>query len=307
MKSNITKINVVGIGGAGCNIINGFAGKIKNINTIAIDTDIISLNLCKAGEKILSGNSFLEGKGSGGKPEIGKSAVKDSEIEIKNAINDSGIVVIVAGFGGGTGSGAFSIVAKIAKELGILTIVIFTRPLRNEEKHKFEIMLDAVNKLSENTDASLCIDNEKLINIFTNVVSLNIAYNYINDYVRSFIECISRMVNSNNTIIIDLNDLQDIFENPSKLSFGSGKSLSKEGPLIAYERAIKNEFFDDSIENATSIIVFISGDKKLRLDYISIIEGLIMRRGNENAIFYHVLNTEENEGFTVSIIAVREN
>jgi len=194
MGSATTKMSLIGIGGAGCNTINRLSGiehgVIPYVNTVAIDTDEIELSRCKAKTKILIGEKIMNGTGSGGKPENGKRAAKENEAAIKEAVKDSDIVFLTAGFGGGTGSGASGVVAQIAKALGIKTIVAYIMPFTVEGEIKMNNARRAVDNISKIADAYYPIDNEKMLHNFPQNISANDAFYQIDDIIRNLIKSI---------------------------------------------------------------------------------------------------------------------
>jgi cell division protein FtsZ len=221
MESTIKKMSVVGIGGAGCNTIDRLTGmgEIPYINTIAIDTDVMDLSHRKANTKILIGEKAMKGRGSGGKPEIAERAARKSEAAIKEAIKDSDIVFLTAGFGGGTGAGASSVVAQIAKEeLGIITLVAYFMPFTFE--NKINKAWQAADKISKLADACLPIDNEKTLHIFSKDISANDAYSRIDDIILNLIKSISFSSS------LDMADIEAIFKSQANYS-KSHEPLSK--------------------------------------------------------------------------------
>jgi len=304
--SEITQISVVGIGGAGCNAIY----KLRDIekpylNTIAIDTDEMSLSQCKVKTKILIGEKITEGRGSGGKPEIGERAAKESETAIKEAIKDSGIVLLIAGLGSGTGSGASYVAAQIAKELDILTIVVYTMPFEFEGQNKLSKAQKAADNISKIADAWLPIDNKMMFRILPKDISAKDAYNLIDDIIRNWIMCIlSKAIDGNRSLTsYDLFDLILVLKNSGKFFFGAGTSTIQEGVMLAYKRAVNNMFLDYSIENATKLIIHINGHENTPLDEIKEVYNSIKEKANEDVVFLCSWSVKEDGDFLVSITA----
>jgi cell division protein FtsZ len=305
MGSAIIKTSVIGIGGAGSHSISYLNNKLMNINMIAIDTDKTTLLLSKADTRLLIGEDITNGNGIGGKPEIGERAARNSEAIIREVIKDSDVVFIVAGLGGGTGSGAFNVVAQIAKELDILTIAIFTMPFSFEGRNKKKIAQQSIEKTYKIVDSYLPIENDKLFEIASKNSTYRDMFSQIDDIIVNLIKCITGMINTNEIINFDFLDFKSMLKESGRLFFGIGRSSKQEEPMMALEKALHNQLLDNSIENATKIILSIRGNKKISMvDFFTVKENLLINLKNKNAKIILGVSIEEDSDFIVSIISV---
>ena len=308
--SDKSKICLIGLGGAGCGIITRLNINSKHISTVAIDTDKQVLLLCKADEKIIIGESITKGLSSGGKPEIGEKAALNDENSIKEIIENSDIVIIAVGLGGGTGSGACSVILRLARELKILTIVIYTTPFGFEGGHQMQITQNAINNIIKYADAYLPVDNNKLLKTINNKTFALTAYSRIDEIFGNFITCVSRMIYDKNGINNEYFNLMLTLKNTGGLCFTFGKCSNYENIALALNRALAYKLLDVSFEKAVKIFISVRGDDKLspneKSEIIKSVESILPNK--DTKIFLnHCIENESDYFLFLITVNIRES
>ncbi len=281
-----TKIKIVGVGGAGGNAINAM---IENHNDeveyIAMNTDMQDLQKSKALNLIQLGPKTTHGRGAGSNPAIGKQAAEESYEEIKEAIQGTNLLFIVAGMGGGTGTGAAPVVAAAAKELNIASIAVVTKPFNFEGKVRSDYAEAGIDELYETINALIVVPNNKISQLFNDLDYVE-AFNKSNMIIFNGIVSLIEVINKAGMINIEFSDVHTILQNKGYAIMGIGESEGEDRAINAAQQAINNPLFDDySIEGCKSVIVAIFSGKDMKAREIEDISNTIQSHSDPNASF----------------------
>lgn len=276
-------IKVVGCGGGGNNTINrisevGIAGS----ETIAINTDAQDLLYTTADKKILVGRETTKGMGAGSNPKIGEEAARETEHEIKNAIQNSDMVFITCGLGGGTGTGSAPVVADIAKKLGALTVAIVTIPFTMEGNRRYENAVVGLEKLEQVVDTLIVIPNDKLLEIAPDL-PLHTAFKVADEILTSAVKGIAELVTRAGLVNLDFADIRAVMSNGGVALIGVGESDSENRATEAVERAISNPLLDVEIEGAGGALINVMGSKDMTLNEARKVVEAVSERLSEDA------------------------
>ena len=265
----ICKIKVVGIGGGGNNAVNRmiYAG-ITSASFIAINTDKQALLMSKAPSRIQIGEKLTRGLGAGADPEIGKKAAEESKELIEEMLKDTDLVFVTAGMGGGTGTGAAPVVASIAKEMGILTIAVVTKPFRFEGKKRMENAENGIKELKNVVDTLVVIPKDKLLTIVPKNTPIIEAFKTADDVLRQGIQGISDLIVTSSLINLDFADVKAIMKNKGLAHMGLGRGKGENRTIEAVRQAVSSPLLETTIEGATGIILNIKGSPNLTLDEV---------------------------------------
>ena len=258
------KILVVGVGGAGNNAVNRMIDEeIKDVEYVGINTDEQVLQACKAERTISIGNKVTGGKGAGGIPEIGAQAAEESADEITSALEGYDMVFITAGMGGGTGTGAAPVVARIAKEMGILTVAIVSKPFPFEQKIRMEKALSGLELLKENVDTLIVIPNEKLLQICDKKISIKDALLKADEVLQQAVQGITDLINIKSDFNLDFADVCSVMRNKGIAHIGIGVGRGDDKALEAAKIAVQSPLLETTIADCTDIILNVTGDLSL--------------------------------------------
>jgi len=278
-KAAKPSIAVIGLGGAGCNIITWIAQKgMAGGRIIAANTDINHLNTMRKVDKlILLGKKLCKGYGCGGSPEMGAEATRENLHEIKAALQDVNLLFLVAGMGGGTGSGAIPVVAKVARELGILTIACVTIPFKMEMARR-EKASEAIKALTESCDSTIVIDNSKLSEIAGDL-PLNDALAVANALVGDFVRNITETITQPSLVNLDFADLRTVMERGGICAIGIGEGDDEDRITKAVCRALAVPLLDISdISTAYGILIHIVGGEDMTLEEVAVVGERIVEK-----------------------------
>lgn len=251
-------ITLVGIGGCGCNTVNMLneAELSDNVRLIAINTDLAVLNHSTVETKVLIGQNLTNGYGAGADPAIGLRAAQESKDAIRSAIDGSDIVVITAGFGGGTGTGASPFVAEIARELGINCIAVVTLPFESESQMRMDYALSGIEDLRNSVQAHITLSNDLLLKGLGESVGLFSAFKHSNDVLKNLLSALVQMLTQSGYINVDMNDFGRILNYGGESVLGVGKAETEDEALGALEQALKNPLVDNvDISTAQGVII----------------------------------------------------
>ena len=264
--NNVCNIKVVGVGGGGNNAVNRMieAG-ITSAYFVAVNTDQQVLNMSKADKTITIGRKVTRGLGAGAKPEIGHDAAEESEQEIRDMLEGSNLVFITCGLGGGTGSGAAPVIARISKEMGILTVGVVTKPFSFEGRKRQENAEKGLEELRKYVDTLVIIPNDKLMKILKRDISLEDAFRYADDVLRQGIQGVSELIVKPSLINLDFADVNTIMKDKGLAHMGIGKGRGEYKTMEAVRQAVTSQLLETSIEGATGILFNITGGKDLSL------------------------------------------
>lgn len=269
---NIVNVKVFGVGGAGNNAINRMAEVgIDAATLVAVNTDIPVLRRSKANEIIAIGETTTRGRGAGANPEIGREAAEESKEIIKSSLADADMLYITAGMGGGTGTGAAPVIAKIAKELNILTIAVVTRPFAFEGTQRMAVAEDGIERLKQYVDALIVISNEKLREITTNgaPISFKNAFAEADNVLIRSVKSICDLISTESYVNLDFADLNTVLRDSGDAHIGIGVASGADKAQKAAEQALTSPLLDSSINSAAGVIISIKADEEVQLEEIT--------------------------------------
>ena len=305
MMDGTATIKVIGVGGAGNNAINRMIESgIKGVEFIAINTDRQALQLSKASSKIQIGEKLTRGLGAGANPEIGMQAAEESKAEIAEMLRGADMVFVTAGMGGGTGTGAAPIVAAAAKELGILTIGVVTKPFTFEGKKRLTQAEKGIANLKEKVDTLVVIPNDKLLQIIDRRTSIVEAFKMADDVLRQGVQGISDLISVPGLINLDFADVKAVMLNTGMAHMGIGRASGENRAEDAAKQAIQSPLLETSIEGARGVIINITGGNDLGLQEANTAAELVQRSVDPEANIIFGVVTDENLGDEISITVI---
>ena len=302
----LAKIKVIGLGGGGGNAINRMVESgVKGVEFIAANTDLQVLNTSKADVKIQIGASLTDGLGAGGKPEVGKESAVESKKEIEDALSGADMVFITCGMGGGTGTGAASIVAEIAQGLGALTVAIVTKPFSFEGKRRMENAMQGIEELKKHVDTLIVIPNDRLREIIDKSTPMLEAFKEVDNVLRRGVQSISDLIAVVGLVNLDFADVKAVMEKSGRAIIGIGIGMGEERALEAAKQAVSSPLLETSIEGATDAIINITGGVNLTLFEAEQAAEVVRSAANTdiNTIFGSVINEHLNDEVIVTVIA----
>lgn len=292
---DIVKIKIFGVGGGGCNAINRLIkANIEGVEFIASNTDMMALNNVSADRKIQLGSKLTHGLGAGSKPEIGEQAAIESKEEIMQALDGANLVFITAGMGGGTGTGGAPIVTSIAKELGILTIAVVTKPFEYEGRRKMLLAEEGIDKLRNEADVLVVIPNEKAFEYVPKNTSIVKVVQIADDVLHNSIIGITDIVVKPSLINLDFADLETVIKNKGTAHIGIGRAKGENRIMEALRQAATSPLLESNIEGATQLIVSVTGDLNLSGDKVREALNLIASVVAPEANIIHGLGFDAN-------------
>ena len=302
----VVNIKVIGVGGGGNNVVNRMVRSgTKGVDFVAVNTDKQALNVSSATYKIQIGEKLTHGQGAGSDPEVGRKSAEESRNQIAKALEDTDMVFITAGMGGGTGTGGAPIVAEIAKEMGILTVGIVTKPFNFEGKHRMEQAEMGVTALREHVDALLVIPNERLKLISEEKITLQNAFSAADDVLKQGVQSISDLVNIPGVVNLDFADVTAIMKDAGYAHMGVGSASGKDKARAAAEAAISSPLLETSINGAKGVIVNITASPDIDLDDIDVASSMIHEAAHPdvNLIWGATFDDSLQDEMKVTVIA----
>ena len=306
MLDGTATIKVIGIGGAGNNAVNRMVDSgIKGVEFITVNTDRQALLLSKAASKIQIGEKITRGLGAGANPDIGAQAAEESKSEIAEALHGADMVFVTAGMGGGTGTGAAPIVAATAKEMGILTIGVVTKPFTFEGKKRLSQAERGVESLKGKVDTLVVIPNDKLLQIIDRKTSIVEAFKMADDVLRQGVQGISDLIAIPGLVNLDFADVKTIMLNTGMAHMGVGRASGENRAEDAAKQAVQSPLLETSIEGARGVIINITGGTNLGLHEVNTAAELIQRSVDPeaNIIFGAVIDESLDEDIIITVIA----
>ena len=303
---NICNIKVIGVGGAGNNAVNRMVDAgITSAYFVSVNTDKQVLMMSKANQTIQIGTELTKGLGAGAKPEVGRAAAEESREEITKMLKGSNLVFITAGLGGGTGTGAAPIIAQMAKDMGILTVGVVTKPFAFEGPRRAQNAEKGLEELRKHVDTLVIIPNEKLFKILKKDTPLVDAFRYADDVLRQGIQGVSELIVKPSLINLDFADVQTIMKDKGLAHMGIGKGRGENKTIEAVRQAVTSQLLETSIEGATGILINISGGYDLTLAEIYEAVDLVRDVADDdcNIIFGATINEEVKGETQVTVIA----
>ncbi|MGI6198326.1 MAG: cell division protein FtsZ [Candidatus Cloacimonadaceae bacterium] len=301
-----TNIKIVGVGGAGGNAVNTMIrNELAGVEFIAANTDISDLNKSLASIKLQIGKQLTRGLGTGADPEKGSRSAEESKDEIQSHLEGADMVFIAAGMGGGTGTGGAPIVAKMAKDMGILTLGIVTTPFPFEGRMRMKNAEKGLNNLKENVDTLIVIPNEKLIEIYRDLTVLN-AFQKADNILYEAAKAVSDIINFSGLIALDFADVRATMQDKGLALMGTGSATGQDKAIIAAKAAISNPLLTDTnLRGCESLLVNITAGSDLGMSEFEAVNSVIVNEtGLDTEIFSGVIIDESYEDkITVTIIA----
>ena len=308
IKSNeaesAAKIIVVGVGGAGNNAVNRMIDEeIDGVEFIGINTDKQALQLCRATRLLQIGEKLTKGLGAGAKPEIGEKAAEESSEEVAQALKGADMVFVTCGMGGGTGTGAAPVVAKLAKDMGILTVGVVTKPFRFEAKARMTNALAGIEKIKDNVDTLIVIPNDKLLEIVDRRTTMPEALKKADEVLQQAVQGITDLINMPAIINLDFADVQTVMKDKGIAHTGIGPRRVDDKAAEAAKMAVESPLLETTITGATHVIINVSGDISLAdasdaSDYVRNLTG-----DEVNIIFGAMYDSSMTDTCNVTIIA----
>ena len=300
------RISVIGVGGGGGNAVNNMiAKKLEGVDFVVANTDSQALAHSTASRKIQLGLEITQGLGAGARPEIGRMAAEEAKDEIAKELEGSNMVFITAGMGGGTGSGAAPVVAKIAKEMGILTVGVVTKPFDFEGKKRMENAEEALKKFTEEVDSIIVIPNQNLFRIADKNTTLPEAFIMADNVLYSGVRSITDLMMMPGLINLDFADIKSIMEDKGKAIMGTGEAEGEDRARVAAEHALSNPLLDDcSMKGAKGVLINITGGSDITLMEIAEASNIIKEEVDDDAniIFGSSLDDTLEGKMRVSIV-----
>ena len=255
------KIIVIGVGGAGNNAVNRMVDSdVESVEFIGVNSDRQALQLCKAPTAIQIGEKLTKGLGAGAVPEIGEKAAEESEEELANAVKGADMVFVTCGMGGGTGTGAAPVIARIAKDMGILTVGVVTKPFRFEGKVRMANAVHGIEKLKQSVDTLIVIPNDKLLEIVDRRTTMPEALKKADEVLQQAVQGITDLINVPALINLDFADVQTVMIDKGIAHIGIGSAKGDDKALEAVKQAVASPLLETSIAGATHVIINVSGD-----------------------------------------------
>lgn len=306
MMDGTATIKVIGVGGAGNNAVNRMIDMgIKGVDFIAVNTDRQALQTSKANTKIQIGEKITRGLGAGANPDIGAQSAEESKAEISEVLRGADMVFVTAGMGGGTGTGAAPIVATTAKEMGILTIGVVTKPFTFEGKKRLSQAERGIESLKGKVDTLVVIPNDKLLQIIDRKTSIIEAFKMADDILRQGVQGISDLIAIPGLVNLDFADVKTIMLNQGMAHMGVGKASGENRAEDAAKEAIQSPLLETSIEGAKGVIINITGGEDLGLHEVNTAAELVQRSVDPeaNIIFGTVTDPNMADEIQITVIA----
>ena len=263
-SESAARIIVVGVGGAGNNAVNRMVEEdIIGVEFIGINTDKQVLSTCQAPTTMQIGEKLTGGKGAGARPDIGEKAAEESSEEISQAIRGADMVFVTCGMGGGTGTGAAPVVAKIAKDMGILTVGVVTKPFKFEGRTRMDNALQGIERLKESVDTLIVIPNDKLLEIVDRRTTMPESLKKADEVLQQAVQGITDLINVPGLINLDFADVQTVMTDKGIAHIGIGSAKGDDKAIEAVKQAVSSPLLETTIEGATHVIINISGDISL--------------------------------------------
>ncbi|GKS66311.1 cell division protein FtsZ [Nitrospira sp.] len=301
------RIKVIGIGGAGCNAINTMiTSGLSRVDFIASNTDLQALDRSLAPYKIQLGPDRTRGLGAGAKPEIGRDAALESREHIRECIDGADMVFVTAGMGGGTGTGAAPIVASIAREMGILTVGVVTKPFQYEGQRRHKHAEEGIRELRRHVDTLLIIPNQRLLGIVDKATPLLEAFKVADDVLRQAIQGIADVITTTGHVNVDFADVRTVMSHTGRAVMGMGVAQGQNRAIEAAQKAMCSPLLEEgSVEGARGVLLNITGGPSMSLHEIEEAASIIQQTADPeaNIIVGQVINPDIGEELIITVIA----
>ena len=308
MEERVVKIKVIGVGGAGNNVINRMIGAgVNGVEFVVINTDRQDLNKSVCANKVQIGEKLTNGMGAGSKPEIGQKSAEESRAAIAKVLENTDMVFITAGMGGGTGTGAAPIVADLAREAGILTVGVVTKPFKFEGANRMRQAEQGIEALAEKVDSLIIIPNDRLKYVTDQKITFANAFGIADDVLKQAVISISELVGDSGNVVINLDfaDVSAIMKDAGRAHMGVGVANGREMAEQAALAAVSSPLLETSINGATGVLVNVTGSSELTLDDVETAAGIVQEAANPEANIIFGATWDENfvDEMRVTVIA----
>lgn len=276
VSKSLVRIKVVGIGGAGGNVITRMGSDfVRGVEFIAINTDAQDLDHCEAKQKIHIGRIATRGLGAGMNPDLGRQAAEENQADIGEVLKDADMIFLTAGFGGGTGTGATPIIADIARETGALTVAVVTKPFSFEGSQRMRIAEEGLLRLKDKVDTMLVIPNDRIFSVIDNDTPILKAFEKIDDILKSAVAGVADVISSAGLVNVDFADVRAIMVNSGTAVVGVGIAEGKERSLKAATQAVNSPLLETFIDGAKGVLFCVAGGRDMKMVEISEIAKII--------------------------------
>ena len=302
----VVNIKVIGVGGAGNNVVNRMVSSgTKGVEFVAVNTDKQALNISSAAYKIQIGEKLTHGQGAGSDPEVGRKSAEESRNQIAKALEETDMVFITAGMGGGTGTGAAPIVAELAKELDILTVGVVTKPFGFEGRRRMQQAEGGIEELRTKVDSLVIIPNERLKHATDQKITFANAFEIADDVLRQAVQSISELIRETGFINQDFADVTAIMKDAGLAHMGVGRAAGKGKAEEAAKMAVSSPLLETSINGARGILINVAGSPDIGLEEIEQAAGLVQAavHPDANTIFGATFDESLDDEIRVTVIA----
>ena len=305
-KDTSAVIKVIGVGGGGCNAVNRMMeADLKGVTFIAVNTDKQALNRCNAETRVQIGEKLTKGLGAGGNPEIGQKSAEETLDEISELVEGADMIFITAGMGGGTGTGAAPIIAKLAKDKGILTVGVVTKPFSFEGKKRKDQAELGIDFLKKYVDSLVTVPNDKLLQTCNADTSMLAAFNMADEVLRQGVQGISDLISDFALINVDFADVKSVMTDRGVAHMGVGHGSGEGRASKAVKAAIESPLLETTIMGAKAILLYVSGGYDLGMLEVNEVASLVQEQADSEAIliFGAAVNEEMNDEISITVIA----
>ena len=303
---SVVNIKVIGVGGGGNNVVNRMVRSgTKGVEFVAVNTDKQALNVSSATYKIQIGEKLIHGQGAGSDPEVGRKSAEESRNQIAKALEDTDMVFITAGMGGGTGTGGAPIVAEIAKEMDILTVAVVTKPFGFEGRRRMQQAESGIAELKDKVDSLVIIPNERLKHATDQKITFANAFEIADDVLRQAVQSISDLIRDTGFINLDFADVTAIMKNAGMAHMGVGRAAGKGKAEEAARMAISSPLLETSIEGAKGVLINVTGSMDIGLEEVEQAASLVQQAVHPDAltIFGATFDETMDDEIRVTVIA----
>ena len=303
---NVVRIKVIGVGGGGNNVVNRMVRSgTRGVDFVAVNTDKQALNVSSATYKIQIGEKLTHGQGAGSDPEVGRKSAEESRAQISKALEDTDMVFITAGMGGGTGTGGAPIVAEIAREQGILTVGVVTKPFGFEGRRRMQQAEKGIEELQGKVDSLVIIPNERLKHATDQKITFANAFEIADDVLRQAVQSISDLIRDTGFINLDFADVTAIMKNAGMAHMGVGRAAGKGKAEEAARMAISSPLLDTSIHGARGVLINVTGSMDIGLEEVEQAASLVQDAVHPDAltIFGATFDESMDDEIRVTVIA----
>ena len=304
----VVSIKVIGVGGAGNNVINSMIkNQVDGVDLVVVNTDLQDLNKSLCPNQVQIGDKLTAGQGAGAKPEIGKSAAEESKAAIAQVLEGTDMVFVTAGMGGGTGTGAAPVVAGLAHDAGILTVAVVTKPFRWEGKKRMDNAESGIAELSQKVDSLIIIPNDRLKYVTDQKITFANAFGIADDVLRQAVESIAELVSYDERVLMNLDfaDVTSIMKNAGRAHMGVATATGRDKAEQAAMAAVASPLLETSINGATGVLINVTGSRDLTLEDVETAAGIVADAVNPDAniIFGATFDDSYEDSMRVTVIA----